>query len=222
MMTLDQLWLLGERFRNEVGFAIGALVVIGLAWWLHPFFDHHEGTAAWVQAAGALLIIAATARIAGRNSREAQKREDNARDQLWVSIVALARNCLDATDRLLTNHPPPPPSDVREHFLRLYVPSDFEVPMDGLAAVPLHQIGDVALITAVLTLRGIMGRIKKHLDDVERDPVLPQTLETVRGQRTLAFNAVASIFRIVEGTAGEDALSRLAFRDNERTGFPVI
>jgi hypothetical protein len=82
--------------------------------------------------------------------------------------------------------------------------------MDGLAAVPMHQIGDTALITAVLTLRGIMGRIKKYLDDVLRDPVLSQTLEPVRNQRTQAFNAVASVLRIVQGNAAESEISRLA------------
>jgi hypothetical protein len=84
--------------------------------------------------------------------------------------------------------------------------------MDGLAAVPLHQIGDAALITAVLTLRGVMGRIKKHLDDVLHNPLASPTLETVRNQRTPAFNAVASVLRIVEGTAAEKEISRLAVR----------
>jgi hypothetical protein len=86
--------------------------------------------------------------------------------------------------------------------------------MDGLAAVPLHEIGDTRLITAVLNLRSVMGRIKKHLDDVLTDPVLSQTLEPVRGLRTSAFNAVASVLRLVEGHAAEDEISRLAFRDN--------
>ena len=39
-------------------------------------------------------------------------------------------------------------SDPRGNFLRRYAPSDFDVPMDGLAAVPLHQIGDAEQLRA--------------------------------------------------------------------------
>lgn len=170
---------------------------------------------AWVQAAGAIIIVVTTAWIASRNSRDAREREHIARRQLWASIAALARNCLDALDAILRNcRAATAASDPRGAFLRAYTPSDFDVPMDGLAAVPLHDIGDARLTTAVLNLRGVMGRVKKHLDDVLADPVLSQTLEPVRGLRTPAFSAVASVLRIVEGHAAEDELSRLAFRDN--------
>jgi hypothetical protein len=190
--------------------AFASILVLGLLWWLSPILDHHEGTAAWVQAVGALLIIGATAWIASRSSREAQERESSAKRQLWESIAVLAQNCLSAVDTLLKGYPSSAMSDPRGNFLRSYAPSDFDVPMDGLAAVPLHQIGDTALVTAVLTLRGIMGRIKKHLDDVLRDPALSQTLEPVRNQRTQALNAVANVMRIVQGNAAENEISRLA------------
>ena len=187
--------------------------------WLNAilaFFGGPAGLAAWVQAAGAILIIAATAHIANRNWRETQKRERDARRQLWESIVVLARNCLDAVDAILKNCRATQEAqrDPRGTFLRAYVPSDFNIPMDGLAAVPLHEIGDAGLITAVLTLRAVMGQVKKHLDDVLADQVMSQTLEPARGLRTPAFNAVASVLRIVEGHAAENELSRLAFRDN--------
>jgi len=174
-----------------------------------------EAAAACVQAAGAILIIGATAWIAGRSARETRQRERIARHQLWESIAVLARNCLDAVDAILKNcRATTAASDPRGTFLRAYTPSDFDVPMDGLAAVPLHEIGDARLITAVLNLRSVMGRAKKHLDDVLADPVLSQMLEPVRELRTPAFNAVASVLRIVEGRAAEDELSRLASRDN--------
>lgn len=188
------------------------VIATGLLWWLYPILDHHEGTAAWVQAAGAIIIIFATALIASRSSREAQERERIAKQQLWESIAALARNCLDAIDALLRNIPPPGAPDPRGNFLRAYAPSDFDVPMDGLAAAPLHQVGDATLITAVLTLRGVMGRIKKHLDDVLLDPVMPVSRETVGNLRTPAFNAVACILRVVEGATAEQEIGRLAAR----------
>jgi hypothetical protein len=194
------------------GVALAGVAVLALAWWLSPFLDKHEGTAAWIQAAGAILIIGATAWIASHSSREAEKREQIAKRQLWESIAALARGCLAAVDALLRNYPPSGSSDPRGNFLRRYAPSDFDVPMDGLAAVPLHQIGDTELITAVLTLRGVMGRIKKNLDDISHNPVLSQTLESVSNQRTSAFNAVASVLRIVKGRSAETEkeISRLA------------
>lgn len=200
-------------YRTKILTAALVVLAVGIVWWWRAFFDRHEGTAAWVQALGAILIIGATARIAGRNSRESRKRERRARDQTRESIVVLARNCLEAIDTLLKNFQPPgQQSYSREKFLSSYAPSDFDVPMDGLAAVPLHQLDDAALITAVLTLRGIMGRIKKHLDDATRDSAFSPALETVRNLRTLAFNAVASVLRIVKGHIAEQEISRLASR----------
>ena len=180
------------------------------------FLDAHTGLAAWVQAIGAILIVGATARIANRNWRETEERERTANRQLRESITILARNCLDAIDTILKSCRATPEAqrDPRGTFLRSYVPSDFNIPMDGLAAIPLHQLSDAKLIAAVLTLRAVMGQFKKHLDDVLADPVLSQTLDPVRGLRTPAFNAVASVLRIVEGHVAEDELSRLAFRDN--------
>lgn len=181
-----------------------------VAWWLCPVLDHHEGTAAWVQAAGAIVIIGATAWIASQNSREIRERERIARQQLWESIAALARNCLGAIDTLLRKYPAPPSSDPRGNFLRAYTPTDFAIPIDGLAAIPLHQIGNAALITSVLVLRGVMGQIKKHLDDVLHNPIMSVDLQLIRNHRTPAFNAVADVLRIVKGPAAEEELSRLA------------
>lgn len=180
------------------------------------FFDAHAGLAAWVQAIGAILIVGATAHIANRNWRETERRERDARRQLQESIVVLARNSLEAIDAVLKSCRPtgPTQADPRGTFLRAYTPSDFQIPMDGLAAIPLQEIADASLITALLTLRAVMGQIKKHLDEVFANPVLSQTLEPVRAFRTPAFNAVASVLRIVQGHAAEDELSRLAFRDN--------
>lgn len=182
-------------------------------WTAMDFFDHHEGTAAWVQAIGAITIIFATALIASRNSREIKKRERNAKEQLWKSVVALARSCLNAIDGLLKNYPLRPTSDRMGDFLRSHVQSDFDVPMGGLAAVPLQQVGNAALVTAILNLRSVMGRIQSHLDDVRASKgVMPLSRDIVQTQRALAFNAVTSILRIAEGPLAEDEISRLENR----------
>jgi hypothetical protein len=190
--------------------------MLAAVWWWQPifdFFDHHEGTAAWVQAVGAIIIILSTAWIAGQSSREAKEREHIAKQQLWESIAALARNCLDAIDTILQNDPQSPGSDALGSFLRSHAPSDFDVPTDGLAAVPLHQVGNADLVTAVLRLRGIMGHITRHLDDVRASKgVMGFSPDVVRSLRTPAFNAVAGVLRIVEGTAAEKEISRLAVR----------
>src|ERR1700747_2576842 len=156
------------------------------------FFDAHAGLAAWFKAIGAILIVGATAHIANRNWRETEIREQNAHRQLRESIVVLARSSLEAIDTVLKSCRPTgvPQADPRGTFLRAYTPSDFEIPIDGLAAIPLQEIADASLITAVLTLRAIMGRIKKHLDEVLVNSVLSQTLDPVRALRTPAFNAV--------------------------------
>ena len=147
------------------------------------------------------------------NLSEVQERERIASHQLWESITALARSCLNAIDDLLKNYPQSPGSDAWGSFLRSHAPSDFDVPMDGLAAIPLHQVGDATLVTAVLHLRGAMGGITKHLQDVRTNKgVMPFSPDIVRGQRTLVLNAVASVLRIVEGDASADEIGRLASR----------
>jgi hypothetical protein len=57
------------KVRSNPVFAVFAVAVFSLVlvvWAFLPFFDRHEGTAAWVQAAGSLLIIVATAWISQR------------------------------------------------------------------------------------------------------------------------------------------------------------
>lgn len=154
--------------RNAIRACCAALAVLAaaLSWWVRPimaFLDLHPGTAAWVQAVGAILILGATALIAGRDSREREREKLWAQEQLWRSIAALSDNCMDAIDGVLQKHSPLGSADVRENFVRLYVPSDLDVPIDGLAAIPLREIGDTTLLTAVLKMRGIMGGLKSIL-----------------------------------------------------------
>jgi hypothetical protein len=142
--------------------------------------------------------------------REAQQREATAQDYLWESIATLSQNCLEAMDGLLKNYPAQPTSDIMGHFLRSHAAGDFDIPLEGLAAVPLHQVGDPVLITLVLRLRGIMGRITKHLDEVRASRgVMPFSRDLVAGQGTPAFNAVAGILRIVHGHGAEEEIRKL-------------
>jgi hypothetical protein len=168
-------------------------IAIALIWSFREMLDRHEGTGAWVQAVGAIVIIFATAVIASRSARDAHERDLKARQELWLSIATLAGNCLNAIDTLLQNYSTGDARDPRGTFLRSYAPTDFDVPIDGLSAIPLHHVGNANLITSVLELRGIMGRIKKHLDDVAPNPLFSPSVEMIRNQRTPAFNAVASI-----------------------------
>jgi mRNA interferase RelE/StbE len=190
----------------------GMLTAFALVWWLHPYLDRHEGTAAWVQAIGAIIIIGATAWIASKASRETRDRERRVEHQLRQSIATLARKCMDALDDLLKEHPARVQNDARGSFLRAYEPSDFEIPMDAMAAIPLYQVGDAPLIIAIVSLRGAMGRIKRRLDEVARDPVMSTALEDVRNQRTSVFNAYACVLRIIEGCEVDEELSRVATR----------
>jgi hypothetical protein len=167
---------------------------------LMSLLDSHPVTAAWVQAIGAIAIILATVWIAGAKSRQATKHEQAARAALLKSIASLARNCLAALDGFLQKFPESKSSVVADEAMQYYAASDFQVPMDGLAAIPLHQVGNAELLTAVSTLRGVMGRIKGHLDEAVRSrSVMPANLSDLRKQRTLLFNAVANILRIVGG-----------------------
>jgi hypothetical protein len=134
------------------------------------------------------------------NIRETQERVQMARHLLWESIVVLACNCVDAISNLLQKYQ----VDAWGKFLSSHTPSDFDIPIDGLAVVPLHQVGNPELIVAVLELRGIMGRITSHLDDVRANKgVMPFSPDLVRAQKTPVFNAFASIMRVVKGATVE-------------------
>jgi hypothetical protein len=190
--------------------AIAGCLFVILARWLLPFFDNHSGTAAWIQAAGALLIIGATAWIANKNSQDAKEREQTAREQLWESIAILACGCLSNLDIFIRGYQLNA-TDIHGNFLRARRSCDFDVPMEGLAAIPLHQLEDARLIVAVLNLRGAVGQVTRHFDDVETSKSLTRLdLDFVKNQRTPIFNAVASVLRIVRGPAVENEISRLA------------
>lgn len=211
---------MAQRFNRSHWAALAVTVVavlfITAVLLFRRWFDRHEGTAAWVQAVGALAIIGATAWIANLNFTEERRQSREAERRLWETITVLSTSCLRCFDDVLRS---------AKHlgvessvFVELYTPSDFEAPLDGLAAVPLHQIGRVDLLTAVITLRRIMGRAKAQLDgfqvqmDNSRGVSMTFPIQNFRGLRTELFNAHASIMRLVLGsTAGvESDLSQLA------------
>lgn len=200
------------RHRNAwLMIGLATLIVVTFLLVFGPWFESHTGTAAWVQAFGSILVIAATAIIAGRNSREIQERDQLTRQQLKAAVAQLARSSINALDTFISDMKNTSAADPRGAFLRAYAPGDFEVPLDGLAQLPLHQIDDAVLIELILRLRGLMSRIKKHLDTVQTDPLLPASSDIAVNYRTTIFNAVAGILRLVE-THPEPELSRLASR----------
>jgi hypothetical protein len=202
---------------GKVGFAAAliASLCIGAIIAFRTWFDHHEGTAAWVQAVGAIAVIIATAWIANANFTEERRRSREAERHLWESIAVLSTNCLKCFDSVLKAAKTVEVN--REGFAQCYVPSDFEAPLEGLAAIPLHQIGRVDLLTAVINLRRTMGRAKTQLDrfqdQLDRSPVfMIFDVANFRSRRTELFNIHADITRLVLGStaAVESELSRLA------------
>lgn len=156
-------------------------------------------TASWVQAIGSILIIFATAWIANRNSREMRDREIAARNQLWESVATISEMCVLAVNQLATHCASC--GHNKANFLHVYSQADVEIPLAGLAAVPLHQLGDARLITAVLTMRGAMARVQKQLSDAvigANDPGAQLDLSFL-GNKVPMWNAHARICRIVYG-----------------------
>lgn len=200
-----------DWFKNHpiASSAIVATLVTTLIFILSPFLDRHEGTAAWVQAAGALLIIVATARIANENDRKAHKREEVARQQLREAIATISESYMVAYTKL---NMVCSGNDARSQFQLCYAPSDFDTPLDGLTSIPLHQLGDAQLITAVLTMRSFMGRLNWKLAATNERFVLHSdfSIAYLKSFQTGVFNAHSSIWRIVYGPAGEDRLRRFA------------
>lgn len=194
---------------QKYAIAIFALLALQILWLFSPTLDKHEGTAAWVQAVGAIIAIAATAWIASRETRETHKREAIKKQQLWESIATISENGIAAFKKL--NDACSPYGDQRAKFIEHYTPSDFDVPIDALASIPLHEIGDTNLITAVVNMRGIMGNVQKKLTDAYRNldnPLILFNLDFLGNQKTTIFNAHANVWRSVHGNAREDDLRR--------------
>jgi hypothetical protein len=190
---------------------VTGVVLLACTIWFRAFFDRHEGTAAWVQAAGSLLIIAATAWISQRELIRTRAREERAREEIRKSCAVLARSCLEAIDVVIQRLPQKPTSDGRGELLRAYAPSDFELVIEGLASVPLHGLGDTRFITALLELRAVMGRVKRQLDLALNDPLgTISRVDLQWGMRTMVFNKVANVIRCAEGYDVENELSALA------------
>jgi hypothetical protein len=130
----------------------------------------------WLTAIGAILGAIGTVGAVGvalilsqRGDRQMRERDLIAKQQLARSIATLARNWFKAFRDLTKKYTPPPTSDPFGHFLRSLDEVNIETPADALAAIPLYQLADVSLITAVLELRGVMGRLGGHIDAVRAD-----------------------------------------------------
>jgi len=203
------------RFRNPYVIAGTATAVFLLVSWAgRNVLDHHEGTAAWIQAIGSIAAIVAAAMIASANFTDERERERKKTQQLKESVVVLARHCLNRIDYLIGQQKPG--YDPRHGVEQFYTPSDIEGPLDGLAAIPLHDLGDAVLIGAVLDLRREMGRVKARMDAVKAlegqsgTPAMINVMDLLNW-RTVIFNAVANVMRSVSpGTATENELSKWA------------
>lgn len=184
------------------------------------FFNSHEALAAWVQAFGSLLIIGATAIIAMYQSHEARrheremqreviKREKKLQHELKMLLISAADNCIDAYDKFLKHWYPASIGDVVGEFMRTYDQHEFLIPLEYLAAVPLQQLGDPVLLTAVLKFRTSVSAVMSKLDSAGSDQYkIRNAIMLCSENRTVVFNNYASILRLAR--AGEETDKRLS------------
>jgi len=217
MKIRDNLGSTWSRTPKRVGSLVILIILIvigaGAIILFYPTLDQHEGTAAWVQAVGAIAVIWATAWIANENFSQERHRTREAERHLWESVATLSGGCLSCLDHVLKNVR----SDqhLEDDFKGAYSPTDFVAPMEGIAVIPLHQLGSVDLVTAVISLRRVMSRIRTRLDAFYEHLTTQSVsqsldLKELLNQRVDVFNAYASIMRAVYGVAAEGELSRLA------------
>jgi hypothetical protein len=190
--------------------AVAGCLIVGIAI-ERDWFDKHEGAAAWVQAVGAIAVIIATAWVANANFAEERRRSRDAQRHLWEAAGALSERCIESLTTVLKEvRHIANPSDA---FLRAYAPTDLEAPMEGLAAVPLHQLGDVEMVRAVMTMRRVMARVQTELDEFYEHLTTPSVtrglnVQALGNYATEVFNAHASIMRLTYGHAAEEGLRR--------------
>lgn len=193
--------------------ALAATVAILLIVTFSKWFDGHEGAAAWVQAIGIIATVAATGWIASLNFSEERRRQGEAEHKLYEAIGTMSERCMVTLYAVVKATEFAQNRDTA--LLDAYRPSDLDAPLDGLAAVPLYQLGDVRMVQAVITMRRVMGRVRTELN--EQYHVLTNSavsrglnIQALAGYKTEAFNAHASIMRITYGYAAEDGLRRFS------------
>lgn len=193
--------------------AVGAtsLLVIGVVVLLPGWFDAHTAAAAWVQAIGAIAIVLATSWIAGLNFTEERRRRREGERQLWEAVATMSERCIECLYEVVKATEYAPNRDAA--FLKKYRPSDLDAPMEGLASVPLYQLGDVRMVQAVISLRRVMARVRTELDAHYEHLTTPSVSRALNVQvlgnyKTEVFNAHASIMRLTYGFAAEEKLRR--------------
>jgi hypothetical protein len=181
-----------------------SLLVIGLIVIFPGWFDGHAGVAAWVQAIGAIAIVLATSWIAGLSFTEERRRRREGEQQLWEAVATMSERCIECLYEVVkaTEFTPNP----RAAFMERYRPSDLNAPMDGLATVPLHQLGDVQMVAAVISLRRVTARVRTELDEFYEHLTTPSVsrglnVQALIGYKTEVFNAHACIVRLTYGSA---------------------
>jgi hypothetical protein len=200
--------------HNQIaGLVVGvpAVVAIVLVITFHRWFDAHAGAAAWVQAIGAIAIVFATAWIAGLNYTEEHRRRQEGERQLWEAVATMSERCIENLYEIVKVTENAPQSNAA--FLDRYRPSDLNTPLEGLATIPLHQLGDVRMVQAVVSLRRVMARVRTELDEQYQHLTTPSVTRALNVQalgnyKTEVFNAHASIMRLTYGFAAEEKLRR--------------
>lgn len=167
--------------------------------------DWLTGIGAIFGAAGTVGAVGVALFLSQRGDRQMRERDLVARQQLARSIATLARNWFKAFRELSKKYTPPPTNDPFGHFLRSLDEVNIDTPTDALSVVPLYQIADVSLITAVLELRGVMGRLRGHIDAVRAGKGGPLQFDPgyLSGLSTPAANAVGAVLRLAEGSSVE-------------------
>ncbi|GAB0119885.1 hypothetical protein Acid7E03_39570 [Acidisoma sp. 7E03] len=183
---------------------------------LLSFFNDNEGFAIWVQAVGAIAIIAVTAWVSSRDLREIRRREAKTRQIMRESVATVAEMSCKSLNELLRKYSHNQPYQLEQAFKEFYNPSEFSAFVDALSALSLLSFDDPRLIVALMNLRGLVGAISKRLDTAYASSgsssanIVSLEFEKIRNLKTPFFNSVASILRIVRGHSAEAEISRMA------------
>lgn len=199
--------------RTQITFiAVSASVIaIGIVCLFPHWFDAHAGVAAWVQAIGAIAIVFATAWIAGLSFAEERRRREESERRLWESVGMMSERCMDCLHEVVKAAQPA--ANPNTALLDKYRPSDLDAPLDGLATVPLYQLGDVQMVQAVIAMRRVMARVRTELNEqyaslTSASVTRGLNVDALCRYKTEAFNALASIMRLTYGSAAEEKLRR--------------
>lgn len=191
--------------HREIGFVVvTGMALVAATAALANWLNVTAGIAAWVQAIGSIVAVAAAYAI----SRSGVAAAERVRREERLQLLRGAEATVSWSAQVLTTFADKAhPSITYDAFERLYRPADFQAALRAIHSIPLSQIADLDLVRDILRLEAVLIDAADRLAKVERGSLAadakPRGLPDLSAIGVEAMNAKESFrLRVVEIVTG--------------------